>query len=100
MTDERDDLVVLVDENGEEVQFEHLDTIELDEKEYVVLIPYNEDDNVAEDAVDEEEEVVILRIEHNDDGEDSFISIENEDELNSVFEEFKDRMEEEFDFNE
>jgi len=28
MSEERDDLVVLIDENGEETEFEHLDTIE------------------------------------------------------------------------
>ena len=97
MSEERDDLVILVDEDGKEVQFEHLDTIELNEKEYVVLIPYIEDD--SSDKESDEEEVVILRIEHNEDGEDSFISVEDDDELNSVFEEFKDRMEEEYDFN-
>jgi uncharacterized protein YrzB (UPF0473 family) len=99
MTEERDDLVVLVDENGQEVQFEHIDTLELNEKEYVVLIPYIEDDNEALDE-DDEEEVVILRIEHNDNGDDAFISVEDENELNMVFEEFKSRMEEEFDFEE
>jgi uncharacterized protein YrzB (UPF0473 family) len=37
MDEERDDIVVLIDENGEEVEFEHIDTIEMNDNEYVVL---------------------------------------------------------------
>lgn len=97
MSEERDDLVVLVDENGEEVEFEHLDTIEMNGSEYVVLLPLEEEEEVEEANTDE---VVILKIEHNASGEDSFISVEDESELNSVFEEFKVRMEDEYDFSE
>ena len=85
MEDERDDIVVLVDENGEEVEFEHIDTIEMNGGEYVVLAP-----------LEDEEEVIILKVEHGEDGEDSFVTIEDEDELDEVFNEFQARMEEEF----
>lgn len=96
MDEERDDIVVLIDENGDEVEFEHLDTIEMNGNEYVVLIPLDEE---SEDD-QEEEEVVILKVEHNEDGDDSFVTIEDDDELDEVFEEFKSRMEEEFDYDE
>ncbi len=96
MDEERDDIVVLIDENGDEVEFEHLDTIEMNGNEYVVLIPLDEE---PEDD-QEEEEVVILKVEHNEDGDDSFVTIEDDDELDEVFEEFKSRMEEEFDYDE
>lgn len=92
MEDERDDIVVLVDENGEEVEFEHIDTIEMNDSEYVVLAPYLEDD--AEET--DEEEIIILKVDHNENGEDSFVTVEDEDELDAVFEEFQARMEEEF----
>lgn len=95
MTEERDDFVVLIDEDGEEVEFEHLDTIELDGNEYVVLLPLEED----EEAEEETDEVVILKVEHGAEGEDSFATIEDEDELTRVFEEFKTRMEDEYDFD-
>ncbi len=93
MEDERDDIVVLVDENGEEVEFEHIDTIEMNDNEYVVLAPYLEEE--PEEETDEEE-IIILKVEHNEDGEDSFVTVEDEDELDAVFEEFQARMEEEF----
>jgi uncharacterized protein YrzB (UPF0473 family) len=94
MTEERDDVVVLIDENGEEVEFEHLDTVEMNGNEYVVLLPLEEQEN------EEVDEVIILKVEHNDEGDDSFITVDDEDELNEVFEEFKARMEEEYDFDE
>jgi uncharacterized protein YrzB (UPF0473 family) len=92
--EERDDIVILIGEDGEEVEFEHLDTVELDGNEYVILLPLDEQEN------DEVDEVVILKVDHNADGEDSFITVDDEDELNRVFEEFKTRMEEEYDFEE
>jgi uncharacterized protein YrzB (UPF0473 family) len=97
MSDERDDVVVLVDEDGEEVEFEHLDTIEMNGKEYVVLLPLEEEteENTVDEVIDE---VIILKVEHIGDDEDSFTTVEDENELNSVFEEFKSRMEEEYDF--
>ncbi len=94
MDEERDDIVVLVGEDGEEVEFEHIDTIEMNGNEYVVLLPVEDQEN------EEVDEVVILKVDHGEDGEDSFVTVDDEDELNSVFEEFKTRMEEEYDFEE
>jgi uncharacterized protein YrzB (UPF0473 family) len=88
---ERDDIVVLVDEDGEEVEFEHIDTIEMNDNEYVVLAPLDRIDPDQED-----EEVVILKVEHSEDGDDSFITIDDDDELDEVFDEFQSRMEEEY----
>lgn len=93
--EERDDIVVLVGEDGEEVEFEHIDTVELNGNEYVVLLPLEE-----EQENEEVDEVIILKVEHNEEGEDSFVTVDDEDELNEVFEEFKARMEEEYDFDE
>lgn len=95
MSEERDDLIVLVDEDGNETEFEHIDTIELNGNEYVVLVQYTEEPPENEED-EEEEEVVILRIEHGADGEDSFVTIEDETELDAVFEEFRNRMDEDF----
>jgi uncharacterized protein YrzB (UPF0473 family) len=92
MDEERDDIVILVDENGDEVEFEHIDTIEMNGNEYVVLAPLGEE--VTEET--DEEEIVILKVDHNEDGEDTFVTIEDDDELDDVFEEYQSRIEEEF----
>ena len=74
--EELDNIVILNDEEGNEVKFEFLDLIELDDEEYVVLLP------VTEEGEEEEGEVVILKVEDNDDedsDEESYVSIEDED---------------------
>ena len=76
--DERDDIIVLVGDDGEEIEFEHLDTIEMDENEYVILLPL---ENQEDEEVDE---VVILKVDHNEDGEDAFVTVDDEDELDEL----------------
>ena len=89
-----DNIIILNDENGEESRFEFLDLIELDNEEYVVLLP-------ADDTDDEEPgEVVILKVDDTDEDsdEESYVSVDNEETLNRVFEIFKDKFKNEFDF--
>ena len=95
MEDELEHIMVLNDENGEEKKFEFLDLIELDSEEYVVLLPVEEEEEDADDIG----EVVILKVE-NPDSEDevTYIGIEDEDTLNKVFQIFKDKFSDEFDF--
>lgn len=91
---ENDNIIVLNDENGEEVKFEFLDLVELDEEEYVVLLP------ITEEGEEDEGEVVILKIEDNDEDseEESYVSVEDEDVLNQVFQIFKEKYKDEFNF--
>ena len=92
---ELDNIIVLNDEDGNEVKFEFLDLVELDDEEYVVLLP------VAEEGEEEDGEVVILKLEDNDDEdseEESYVSVEDEDVLNKVFEIFKEKFKDDFDF--
>ena len=91
MSEERDDILILVDEKGEEVEFEYLDTMEVDGNEYAVLLPLDDDD---EDV--ETEEVVILKLDKDENGEDSFVSVDDDEELNKVFELFKKKVQEEY----
>ena len=90
-----DNIVVLNDENGNEVKFEFLDLVEWEDEEYVVLLP------ITEEGEEEEGEVVILKVEDNDDensDEESYVSIEDEEVLNKVFEIFKEKFKDDFDF--
>ena len=92
--EELDNVVILNDEEGNEVKFEFLDLVELDEEEYVVLLP------MTEQGDEEEGEVVILKIEDTDEDseEESYVSVEDEDTLNKVFEIFKEKFKDEFNF--
>jgi len=92
--EELENIVTLNDENGNEVQFEFLDLVELDNEQYVVLLPIsNEEDG-------DEGEVVILKVEDTDgdSDEESYVSVEDEETLMKVFNIFKDKFKDEFDF--
>lgn len=74
-------VITLVDDNGNEIGFFFLDVIEYDGKEYAALIPVDE----SEDG----DEVTILEAKRNADGEfDDMIGISDEAVLNAVFELF------------
>ena len=95
--EELDNVITLKDEEGNDVNFEFLDLIEYEGEEYVILLPMQE---VEEDA--EPDEVVILQIEKNGENansdEETYISVEDENVLNAVFEIFKDKFKDEFNF--
>ena len=92
--EELDNIIVLNDENGEEVKFEFLDLIEYENEQYVVLLP------VLEEGEEDDGEVVILKVDDNDENsdEESYISVDDEDVLMAVFNIFKDKFKDEFDF--
>ena len=91
--EEIDNIVILNDEEGNEVQFEFLDLIEYDGEEYVILLPVEE-----EEVSEEPGEVVILKLENTSDEEESYVSVEDEETLNKVFEIFKEKFKDDFDF--
>ncbi|MBO4815960.1 MAG: DUF1292 domain-containing protein [Clostridia bacterium] len=85
-----DNIIVLNDEEGKEVKFEFLDLIEYEGEEYVILLPLDEEDS---------EEVVILKVEDTDsEEEESYVSVDDEEVLNKVFEMFKEKFKDEFNF--
>ena len=93
MENDMDNIIILNDEDGNEVQFEFLDLIDYDEEEYVVLLP------VEEDSEDEIGEVVILKVEQTEsEDEESYVGVEDEEILNKVFEIFKDKFKDEFNY--
>ena len=81
LEEEESSILTLTDENGEEAEFEYLDCIEYEGKEYLVLIPAEED----------AEELVILEVEPVDEENENYLAVEDEAVLNAVYEIFKDR---------
>lgn len=78
--------VLLIDEDGNEVVFEHILTFNYEGKKYGALAP-------KEQADDDESEIVFLQIEHDDEG-DVYLPVENEVLLEELFDEFNDLMDE------
>ena len=82
LQEEESSVITLTDENGVDTEFEYLDCIEYEGKEYLCLIPADEDAN----------EIVILEVQPVDEENENYISVEDESILAAVYEIFKDRF--------
>ena len=88
--EELDNIILLNDENGNEVPFEFLDLVEYKDREFIVLLPADDETSG---------EVVILEIQESEnDDEETYVSVDDEATLEKVFEIFKDKFKDEFDF--
>ena len=81
LNEEESSILTLTDENGEDMDFEYLDCIEYEGKEYLVLIPAEEGSN----------EIVILEVQPVDEENENYIAVESEEILDAVYGIFKDR---------
>jgi len=87
---ENENIIVLTDEDGTDIEFEFLDVVPYDGKEYIVMIPTEVDS-------DEDGEVVILELSIHDDVEE-YLPVTEEAILEEVFSIFKERMKDEYNF--
>ncbi len=81
--------VVLTDENGKEIELEHLDTVEYNGQTYMAFIP-------AEMDLDDAYELLIMKVELEDDGEEALVTLDDEEEEAEMFQIFSERLEETF----
>ena len=78
---EESEILTLTDENGQDVDFEYLDCMEYQGKEYLVLMP-------ADEA---ETQLVILEVEPVDDENENYLAVEDEAVLAAVYGMFKEK---------
>ena len=88
LMEEEDNILTLCDENGVESRFEYLDCIEYQGKEYLVLIPNEED----------ADELVILEVEPVDEETENYLAVEDESVLSAVYAIFKERYQDVLNF--
>ena len=81
LMEEESGILTLTDENGQEVDFEYLDSVDYDGKEYLVLMP-------ADQA---ETQIVILEVEPVDEENENYLSVSDEAVLDAVYGIFKER---------
>ena len=86
MENMEENVVVLIDDEGNEVEFEFLDMIEYESKDYAILLPIDED------------QVVILELESTDEEQENFVTVDDSEVLSAVFEIFKEKYKDEFNF--
>ena len=86
--EEQEGIITLTHENGEEVEYQLIDSITYENAEYVVLLPVDEEDC----------EVVILAVEADDDEMENYVVVDDEEILEGVYAIFKERFADELDF--
>ena len=81
LNEEELNVLTLTDENGVDTEFEYLDVIEYQGKEYLFLAPLDEEDSDG---------IVILEIEPVDEENENYLAVEDEKILEGVYAIFKD----------
>ena len=80
---EENKIITMVDEDGEKVDFELVEIIELDETKYALLAP-----------IGDEEDAYVYKIQEVD-GKEEYIAVEDEEEFEKVLEEYESTFDEE-----
>lgn len=83
------DFITLTDEDGNEIELEHLDTMEFNGETYMAFLPIY---NSPEDMLDDSAELIVLKVDDSQ-SEEMLVTIEDGDELQKVFDMFVERLE-------
>ncbi|MBR5227705.1 MAG: DUF1292 domain-containing protein [Clostridia bacterium] len=81
---ETEGILTFVDEEGNDVRFEILDVVSMDEKEYLVVLPLDEEQD------EEEGNVLILEIKQ-EDGEEVYDTVTDDEEAEKIFVKFQEQ---------
>ena len=94
-TDGEREFFTLTDEEGNEVEFELIDSVEYQGVTYYAMIPADAEG----DSEDGFREYVILKMEKDEDGEDMLVTLDDDEEFDNVADIFDDRFSEEVDYD-
>ena len=86
---EMDNIIELYDENDNPVQFEHIMTVQYQGEDYVLLAPVEPTDDMDED------EVLVLLIDNDENGEEIYVSVDDDELVQKVFEKYLEIVENE-----
>lgn len=90
-TEESNDIIELVNDEGEKAKFLHLASLQYEGKWYAIFEAAEEIEGIEDD------EVVIFEVKDGDNGEEVLSTVDDDDILDAVFAEFERMMEEEDD---
>ena len=86
------DFIVLTDEDGNEIELEHLSTLEYEAETYMAFVEANPDPETILDP--DTAELVILKV-IDEDGEDMLVTLDDEELLEKIFQMFVEKLENE-----
>lgn len=84
-------ILELIDEEGNTVPFEHLDTVQIDNNDYIICIPYDDEE-------EEVTEIVMFKIDKDVNSENCLSQVVDEELAEKIYDEFKKRNADKFDF--
>ncbi len=79
------DFITITDDDGNSYELEHLDTIEMNDRFYMAFLPADMDED------DEDYGMILLKVVE-EDGEQSFVTIDDEEELEQVYTQFMKQL--------
>jgi uncharacterized protein YrzB (UPF0473 family) len=83
--------ISLTDDDGNEFELEHLDTIEYNGQVYMAFFPVEEADDEDGEVDEADYGLIILKVVH-ENGEDILVTVDDEEELNQVYDEFMETL--------
>ena len=86
---EMDNIIELFDENDNPVRFEHIMTLQDTNEDYVLLAPVDPTEDMDED------EVLVLQIDNDENGEEIYVSVDDDELVQQVFEKYLEIVESE-----
>ena len=86
---EQDNIIELVDENDNPIRFEHIMTVQFEGEDYVLLAPVDPTEDMEED------EVLVLKIDNDENGEEIYVSVDDDELVQKVFEKYLEIVESE-----
>ena len=82
--------VSLTDEDGNEIELEHLDTIEYNGSVYMAFFPADTDESEEENDEEESGLIILKVVEEN--GEEQLSTLDSEEELEEVYDRFMEEL--------
>ena len=86
------DFITLTDEDGNEFELEHLDTLELNGETYMAFLPAEyEDADPSQELEEDDLGLIILKV-IEESGEEQLSTLDSEEELELVYQQFMDEL--------
>lgn len=83
---ENDNIITLVDDNDNPIDFEIIELLEINGKRYAFLLPLNEEET------EDEDEAVIFRVDTEENGDEVFAYIEDDQEWEMVVDAYNELL--------
>lgn len=83
------DFVTITDEDGNDIELEFLDAMELDGVQYMAFYPAQSEENASEE--EEEEGIILLKV-VNEGGEEFLSTLDTDEEMERVYDQFMERI--------